>query len=266
MIPTHPLDAYTGPIRTRMGAAIGGERAVFRGYDLHRDLRDIHWVELLFFGVTGKRYSPSEIRICNALLTFTSYPDPRIWNNRIAALGGTSRTTGNLAVAAAQAASEAVLFGGQSFYRALDFLFRARAHCDTGGDLHGFVADDLRRHRAIAGFGRPRINEDERVAPMLALLAEEGFDDGPFLRLARRIEEILLTGRWRYRMNYAGLAAAVCGDLGLTPEQYSLVSFPAFPCGMFPCYLEAREKPAGAVMPVTCVAMKYIGASPRHWA
>jgi hypothetical protein len=266
MIPTHPLDAYTGPIRTRMGAAIGGERAVFRGYDLHRDLKDIHWVELLVFGVTGRRLSPSEIRICNALLTFTSYPEPRIWNNRVAALAGSVRTTGTLGVAAASAVSEAAIFGRQIDYRALDFLFRARACSEAGGDLEGFVADDLRCHRSIAGFGRPRINEDERVAPMLALLAEEGFDDGPFLRLARRIEEIHLTGRWRYRMNYAGLAAAVCGDLGLTPEQYSLVSFPAFLCGMFPCYLEAREKPAGAVMPVACGAMKYIGASPRHWA
>jgi hypothetical protein len=101
---------------------------------------------------------------------------------------------------------------------------------------------------------------------MLALLAEEGFDDGPFLRLARQVEAILLAGRWRYRMNYAALAAAVYGDLGLTPEQYYLVAYPAFICGMLPCYQEARTKPIGAIMPIPCNAMKYMGAQPRQWA
>lgn len=266
MTTPHPLDAYAGPIQSRMGIAIGGERAVFRGHDLHRDLRDIHWVELLFFGVTGRRYTPGEIRICNALLTLTSYPDPRIWNNRVVAQAGAARTTGTLGVAAASAISEAAIYGRQIDYRALDFLYRARACSDAGDSLEDFVASYLRRHRAIAGFGRPRINEDERLTPMLALLAEEGFDDGPFLNLARKVEGILKAGRWRYSMNYAGLAAAVCGDMGLTPEQYTLVSFPAFLCGMFPCYLEALLKPPGSIMPLPCNAISYKGTQPRHWA
>jgi hypothetical protein len=265
MTATHPLDAYTGPLQSRVGGVVGGERAVFRGYDLHRDLREIHWVELLFFGASGRRFSPSEVRVCNAMMTFTSYPDARIWNNRVAALAGTARSTGNLGLSAAEAISEAAIFGRQVDYRALDFLFHARACHDGGGDLAAFVADHLARHRHVAGFGRPLTAEDERIGPMLALLTEEGFDDGPFLSVARRVGEILQAGRWRYRMNYAGLVAAVCGDFGLTPEQYSLVAFPAFICGMIPCYQEAREKPAGAIMPIPCDAINYNGAPPRRW-
>lgn len=265
MIKPHTLNAYSGPIQTRMGAAVGGERAVFRGYDLHRDLKDIHWVELSLLAVTGRRFSPAEVRICNALLTYTSYPDPRIWNNRVASLAGTSRSTGNLAVSAALAASEGSLFGGQACYQALDFLFGAQAWVDDGGDLATFTGNHLARHRAVAGFGRPRVNRDERIAPILALLAEEGFEDGRFMRLAKQVEEILQAGRWRYRMNYAALAAAVYGDLGLTPEQYYLVAYPAFICGMLPCYIDAREKPAGAIMPISCDAMKYVGTSGRQW-
>jgi hypothetical protein len=265
MNPSHPLDAFTGPLQTHVGGFVPGERAVFRGYDLHRDLRDIHWVELTLFGITGRRFSPAEVRICNAVLTFTSYPDTRLWNNRVAALAGTARSTGNLAVSAALSVSEGTLFGGQACYKALDFLFRARDCCDRGGDLARFVADHLARHRNVGGFGRPLTERDERIAPMLALLAEEGLDDGPFLRLARRVEGILQAGRWRYRMNYAALAAAIYGDLGLTPDQYYLAVFPAFLCGMLPCYLEAREKPAGAIMPTPCGAINYNGAPSRRW-
>lgn len=262
----HPLDAFAGPLRTRVGGVIPGERAVFRGHDLHRDLPDIHWVELLLFAVTGRRFTPAEVRVCNAVLTFTSYPDSRIWNNRVAALAGTARSTGNLAVSAALSVSEATLFGGQVCYKALDFLAKARDCGDRGEDLAAFVAGHLARHRHVPGFGRPLKDRDERIAPMLALLAEEGLDDGPFLCLARRVEEILQAGRWRYRMNYAALVAAIYGDLGLTPEQYYLAVFPAFLCGMHPCYLEARQKPAGAIMPIRCDAMNYDGAAPRQWA
>lgn len=265
MTSAHPLDRYTGPLQSRVGGFVPGERAVFRGQDLHRDLPDIHWVELLLFGVTGRRFSPGEVRICNAVMTFTSYPDSRLWNNRVAALAGTARSTGNLAVSAALSISEGTLFGGQVCYQSLDFLYRARECCDQDGDLAGFVAGYLACHRHLGGFGRPLTERDERIAPMLALLAEEGLDNGPFLLLARRVEEILQAGRWRYRMNFAALAAAIYGDLGLTPEQYYLAVFPAFLCGMLPCYLEARDKPAGAIMPMPCGAINYNGASPRPW-
>ena len=43
----------------------------------------------------------------HALWVNTSYPDARIWNNRVAALAGSARSTGNLGVSAALAVSEA---------------------------------------------------------------------------------------------------------------------------------------------------------------
>lgn len=262
---THPLDEFQGPIRSRVGGVFPGERAVFRGQDIHRDLFDIHWVELHFFGVTGQRFTPPQVRVFNAMLAYTSYPDARIWNNRVAALAGSARSTGNLAISAAQAVSEAAIFGRQIDYRALDFLARARAVKERGGDLAELVAADLASYRSIAGFGRPLTARDERMVPMLKLLEEEGLDDGPYLKIAREVEAILLAGRWRFTMNYAGLVAAICGDFGLTPEQHYLAAFPAFLAGMFPCYLEAREKPVGAIMPLDCAGVEYVGPAPRDW-
>jgi hypothetical protein len=263
--PNHPLDDFQGPLRTHVGAIFPGERAVFRGYDIHRDLADIHWVEMLVFSATGKRYTPGQVRVFNAMMTYTSYPDSRIWNNRVAALAGSARSTGNLAISAAQAVSEAAIFGRQIDYRALDFLTRARAAKERGENLAEFVVADLARYRSVAGFGRPLTAKDERMVPMLALLEEEGLNDGPFLRLAREVEAVLLAGRWRYSMNYAGLVAAIFGDFGLTAEQYVLAAFPVFVAGMIPCYQEAREKPAGAIMPLRCEEVEYVGPVARPW-
>lgn len=262
---SHPLDAFQGPIRSRVGGVFPGERALFRGKDIHRELKDMHWVEMLYFSASGKRYTPAQVRVLNAMSTYTSYPDTRIWNNRVAALAGTTRSSGNLAVSGAVAITEAKLFGGQSIYRALDFLWRAKDCCDTNEDLGAFIAEYLSRNRSIAGFGRPFVNRDERIAPMMSLLAAEGFDNGCFIRLAKRVEEILQGNRWRYRMNYAGLTAAICGDFGLTPREYYLAASPAFVAGMIPCYMEACEKPAGAIMPVACEDTLYAGPASRPW-
>lgn len=263
---SHPLDGFQGPIRSRVGGVFPGERAVFRGYDIHRELKEMNWVEMLYFSASNKRYTPAQVRVLNAMSTYTSYPDTRIWNNRVAALAGTARSTGNLAVSAAVAITEAKLFGGQSIYRALDFLWQAKDCCDKGDDLSKFVAGYLSKNRSIAGFGRPFINRDERMAPMLLLLAEEGFDNGFFIQLAKQVEEILRANRWRYRMNYAGLTAAICGDFGLAPNEYYLAASPAFVAGMIPCYMEACEKPAGAIMPMVSEDISYVGPAQRHWS
>ena len=54
----------------------------------------------------------------------SSYPDPRLWNNRVAAFAGTARSTGHLAVAGAMAVTEASIYGGQPILKVADFLSR----------------------------------------------------------------------------------------------------------------------------------------------
>lgn len=260
----HPLQAHLGPLRTEVGAFFAGERAVFREHDLHADLADAEWIELYVLGITGRRLGKAALRVINTLWVYTSYPDTRLWNNRVAALAGSTRSSGNLGVSAALAVSEASIYGRQIDLRAMDFLLRARATEDETA-LHHLIHDELKTRRSIAGYGRPLINGDERLAPMRRVLRETGFDQGVHLRLAERIEHILLNGRWRFKLNYAGLAAAVCADLGLSPREYYAVAFPTFLAGMQPCNIEAQHKPPAAIMPMTCSMVDYTGATPRDW-
>jgi hypothetical protein len=259
------LEATVGRLKTRMGQFFPGSHVVFRGHDLHAELKDMDWIELYVFGITGRRFSAERLRLMHALWTFTSYPDARIWNNRVAALAGSARSTGNLGMAAALAVSEASIYGRGIDLRAAEFFARTRAQLDAGRALGDCIREELASRRSIAGYGRPIINGDERIAPTMTLARELGLADGPCTRLAFEIEETLLAGRWRLRMNYGALAAGLATDIGLSPREYYLFMFPAFLAGMPPCFIEATEKPEGSLFPARCDDIDYSGAPERRW-
>jgi hypothetical protein len=259
------LQEHVGVLKSRMGTFFPGSHVIFRGKDLHADLKDMDWMELYVFGITGRRLSSEQLRLLHSVWTYTSYPDVRLWNNRVAALAGSSRSTGNLGVAAALAVSEASIYGRGIDMRAIDFLLRTQKSLQAGGALEDCVRVELDAHRSIAGYGRPLINGDERNQHMMALAEKLGMNKGPYLQLAFDIENLLFSGRWRMKMNYAGLVAALIADLGFSPREYYLFLFPAFLAGMQPCLIEASERPEGTLYPISCNDILYDGPSSRPW-
>ena len=255
-----------GRIRSRMGAAFVGSHAVFRGKDIHSELGDIGWLDLYLFGITGRRLPEAQLRLLETVWCYTSYPDARIWNNRVAALAGSTRSTGNLGVSAALALSEASIYGRGIDLRALEFLLRTRAALPDRNALGPWVRRELEARRSLAGYGRPIASGDERIAPIMKAARDLGLADGPHLALAYAIEECLLNDRLRMRMNYAGVAAGLAADMGFTPKEYYLFLHPAFLAGMVPCYIEASEKPEGTLFPLPCDSVAYLGVPKREWA
>ncbi len=254
-----------GELKSRMGAFFPGSHVIFRGHDLHTELKDMDWVELYVFGITGRHFTAEQLRLMHSIWTYTSYPDMRLWNNRVAALAGSARSTGNLGVAAALAVSEASIYGRGIDMRAIDFLLRTRKQVAEGATLADCVSAELEAQRSIAGYGRPLINGDERNQHMLDLASQLGLNQGPYLQLAFAIEEVLLNGRWRMRMNYGALAAALAADLGLSPREYYLFMFPAFLAGMQPCFIEASERTEGTSYRISCADIAYAGPPQRSW-
>lgn len=258
------LEQYAGRLVTRAGACFLGERAVFRGLDLHAALKDMDWLELYLFGITGRRFTPQQIAVLQATWVYTSYPDARIWNNRVAALAGSARSTASLGIAAALAVSDARIYGGSSSLRAIEFLLEARLGMERGKPLAGLVVAAL-HGGYIYGFGRPLSAADERIEPMMALLREHNLDRGVHVELAFEVEKILVGQNPALRINYGALVAAVAADFGFSPLEYYLFRIPAFLAGMPPCYLEAAEKPAGLLFPLPCRVMLYEGTVRRPW-
>lgn len=259
------LKENVGVLKSRMGTFYPGSHVIFRGRDLHADLKNMDWLELYMFGITGRHFSPQQLRLMHAIWTYTSYPDVRLWNNRVAALAGSSRSTGTLGVAAALAVSEASIYGGGILARAIDFFIRTRERIEGGVALIDCLREELDSHRSIGGYGRPIVNGDERIPPMLELARTLGLDQGPHLRLAFEIEELLLAGRWRMKMNYAAVVTALGADLGLTRQEFRLFMFPVFLAGMQPCFIEATEREEGTLFPLSCADILYEGKSQRAW-
>ena len=259
------LQAQVGRLATKMGAFFPGERVVFRGHDLHRDLKEMDWIELYVFGITGRRFSPEQLQLMHALWVHTSYPDARIWNNRVAALAGSARSTGNLGVSAALAVSEAHIYGRGNEVQAISFFQSTHRKLAAGGELAECIRQEMATHGRIAGYGRPLINADERIAPTMALARSLHLADGPHLALACTVERFLLDGGRNLKMNYGCLVSAFGADLGLSPAEFYAFMFPSFLGGMQPCYIDAAAAPAGALFPLSCEHIAYEGAPKRRW-
>ncbi len=264
----HPLEQFENTLRTSAGKAFPGQRAVFRGHDLHTEFEQADWVDLYLFSITGRRLAPAQLKVLQSIWVYTSYPDARLWCNRVAALTASSRGTGAQALAASLGAAEAAIYGRQPEIGAADFLVRALARRNAGEDLEQIVRAELKRYPRLMGYGRPIAAEfvDERTPFTLAAMEREGIARGPHLQLAFEIEDVLerILGR-RLPMTYSSIVVAVPLDMGLTPMQCYLYMQPSFLAGVIPCYLEALERPPGATFPLRCGAITFDGPAPRAW-
>ncbi|MGM9479771.1 citrate/2-methylcitrate synthase [Roseateles sp. NT4] len=249
---------------TWAGKAFVGTRAVFRGHDQHADLGRADWMDLFVFGITGRRYGPAALKLMHALWVGTSYADVRLWNNRVAGLAASARSTPSLAVAAALGMCEATVYGGHPCVRAIDFLLSARQRLAQGEALESLVATELAERR-IYGYGRPIHATDERLPWLQEIAREQGLADGPHLALARQVEAQLCARDPRLKMNYAAMAAALAADLGFSVVEFHHFQVPMAMAGIPPCAVEAAERPAGALFPLSCEHIRYEGVPKRAW-
>ena len=259
---------YEGPLRTKAGGCFPGERAVFRGYDLHREFKNAEWIDLYIFSITGRRLTTTQLKVLQGVWVYTSYPDPRLWNNRVAAMAGSARGTGSQALGAAIATSEAAIYGRQPEISVADFLVRALKRTEAGERLEDVIRQELAQRKRLLGYGRPvaTLDVDERIPVTLDLMRQEGIAIGPHLKLAFEIETALSAIAARpLPMTYSAMVTAIPLDMGFTPMECYLYMQPCFVAGMIPCYLEALERPAGATFMLRCEHLHYDGPGRRNW-
>ncbi|MGC4061722.1 MAG: hypothetical protein QM749_13085 [Aquabacterium sp.] len=259
------LAEHADIFRTKVGAAYPGSHAVFRGHEVHTDLRELDWLSLYAFGIFGRHIPSAQLQLFNSAWVWTTYPDSRLWNNRVAALAGTTRSTPTLAISAAQALSEATIYGRGSEFRSLHFFLRTQRALDAGSTLSDHLEQFLRGGGRMAGYGRPISSVDERVPLTLGRAKELGLADGPYVALAFEIDRYFESTGRPLRMNVSALLSAFAADFGWTPREYNSFMFLTFLAGMYPCYLEAADKPPAAILALRCADVKYEGVAPRPW-
>jgi citrate synthase len=258
------LQQNVGRLRTAMGACYPGTHTVFRGHDLHQELLGMDWVGLYVFSITGRKLTDAQVRTLHAIWVCTSYPDTRLWNNRVAALAASNRSSANLGIVAGLALSEATTYGGQAGLRAITFITEAQRQVAQGAAVGALVVAE-KAARRIYGYGRPINSTDERLPWIMQVAREQGLDQGPHVRLAHAIEQVLVPRYPKLKMNYAALHAALIADMGLTPRDYQMLRVPTFLAGMPPCVADAAAKPEGTLFPTPCSGIAYEGVAARAW-
>lgn len=118
---------------TALGAFFPGEGAIYRGKNLFQDFEDESWLGLLAYGVTNRKLNSKQLLLLEKIWMLSiSYPEPRLWNNRVAALAGTVRSTPALASSASIAITEASIYGFRAMIKAFDFIIRAKKKLTMG--------------------------------------------------------------------------------------------------------------------------------------
>lgn len=229
-----------------VGGTIPGEGAFFRGKDMFKTFDSSNWIGMLYFSCTGKKLSENSEKFFNGIYSMCfSYPDARIWNNGVAALAATSRSTAQLGISAANAVSEATFYGGPPVMKSLDFFRRAKSKLDEGKSLEEIVVEEKQNNKFIFGYGRPVTLKDERIEPMLILLKKLDLYERPHIKLALAINEQLKLDNKHIGINAGGLFAAFCADEGMLPQELYYMMSISFSVGMVACYVDGLEKKEG---------------------
>ncbi len=255
---------YEDKIITRMGKAFLTERVVFRGKDLHLDFKDASWFELFLYGITGREFSPAELKLLNYFWISTSYPDKSIWPNHITALAGSSRSTAILGLSVGLAAFEATIYAGKPVKVGIDFFIRLAKSIEDGITLINFVEKEMAEHKIIYGYGRPLAGTDERIPHVMTYANELKLSSGKHFKLALELQKIMKVKK-NLNMNIVAVYASLAADMGFSAEEFHFFMTPAAFAGMPPCFIEAKEYPEGSFLPIRCSRIEYTGKKIRKW-
>lgn len=260
------LRAYEDNWETAMGACfLDEQRIVVRGEDLFDSFKESGWLEYLLFVVTGRRDKKLANLLESIWVYCTSFPDPRLWNNRVASLAATTRSTAALGISAGNAVSEATLYGLKPIKGVSKFLLRVQSELDLGVELDLILDKEMKLYRSIYGYGRPITKSDERIPPVIKMIKERGYFGGDYLFLAFEIEE-KLKKKYKVQMNIAAVYGALLCDQKFTPMETYYMAVLSFSAGMFGSYIDGLEKPSGTFFPLQICRINYKGVDKsRSW-
>jgi len=170
-----------------------------------------------------------------------------------------------LAISASLAVSEATNYGQRPLIKAIDFLTDTNNRIKAGEKLEEIVLTELMSKRMLAGYGRPIINKDERIEPLLELSEKLDYKDGEHVLLALEIEQVLEKNNYPFKLNAAGMAAALAADQGLTSDEFYHLMSLCFTAGFHPCFIDTQSSNEGVFFPLRCEFVSYLGENPREW-
>ena len=260
-------DEHRGKIKSKKGQWKIGDGVSSHGYDLLNDLvGQRSYMQVVMLNATGRMPSPELAKWVEAIHICLSWPDPRIWCNRVGAIGGSAGASVVAATCAGVLASDSRSYGIRPLVEGVEFI--QRAHNEThenGKTSQQFVEEEVKKLGGkpyLMGYARPIAKGDERIPAMERTAEQLGFKIGSHLTLAYEIEQIL-NEKFDETMNINGYMSAFLSDQGFTPQEvYRIFSVLVF-SGITACYADAADREQGTFAPLRVEDIVYEGQKRR---
>ncbi len=261
-----PWDKYHNKIVSSKGGWKIGEGVFNSGYDMMNDLVGHYsYMQVIVLNATGKMVSREFADWIEAVHMCLSWPDPRIWCNRLGALSASAGTSSIAATCFGILSSDSRAFGVKPVLEGTEFIQFAHQSVKNGLSVSEFVQQELKKRGGkptFMGYARPIAKGDERIPALERVAKDRGFKPGPHLRLAYEIEQHLHE-QYDETMNINGYACAFLSDEGMTPLDVYRIFTIAVNSGVTACYVDAADRIPGSFSPLKCEDVNYTGAAIR---
>ena len=259
-------DRYRATIFSKKGGWQIGSGIETHGYSL---LDEIHGkcslFQVMILNVTGRLPERRLADLVEGVFICSSWPDPRIWCNKLGAFSAMTRTSATAAIAAGGLAGDSKLYGAGTGVSIDAFITEADQRINNEGwSLPSFMEAVAYKNGKLQapGYARPLAKGDERVVAMRRYASELGFQPGHFESLANRIEDYLFE-RDGEGLNSSGYFVVFMKDQGYTIDEIMGIAAWAIATGVYASYFEYVDQPPGIFLPLRISDIVYSGPAKR---
>ncbi len=245
---------------TRVAHA-GWDRQDFHGWSVFEELKGATFTELVVLAISGRRPTPREVELIDALIVSATVADPRIWPLKIARLVSAygSAWPGVAASYAWQADAAVGAATGASAARLLQELVAQVPEGDDEG-LRAFLKRRP-RGRGLPGFGVPFRPRDERLDALAERLRELGHE-GPYW--SRVLEVRTISEEIGLEPNLALGTAALFLDLGFDVTAIGHLGMVALHAAYLANAVEGAVQAPELLQHLPDAYVRYVGPAPRQ--
>lgn len=262
-----PWENARGKIVSKKGGWRIGRGIESHGYNLIDDLVGHHtYMQIVVLNATGRMPSRNLAEWMEAAHVCLSWPDARIWCNRIGALGGSANAGPIPTVSGGLMAQDSTAYGSRTLVGGLKFISKALKTINSRKiSVEEFVEEEVRKSGGkpfLMGFARPIAKGDERVNALDRVASNLEFEHGSHLKLAFQIEKEL-SCRFDETMNINGYVSAFMCDRGYTASEASRLFAVVVASGITACYVDNIDNGPGMFAPIRTADVIFEGKSSR---
>ncbi len=259
-------DQYRGNIYSLKGGWRVGSGITTHGYSLLEDIhRNCSVFQVLILNVSGKLPERRLADLVEGLFICLSWPDPRIWCNKMGVFSAMTRSSATAAIACGGLAGDSKMYGAGTGPAIESFVTNAYEHIVEGSDsVETFIEEHAYRGGKLfaPGFARPLAKGDERIPAMRRYAKELGFEVGPYENMANQMEDYL-SHKDGEGLNLSGYFTVFMKDRGYTIDEIMGIAAWSVSTGVYAAYFEYINQPPEAFLSLKVDDIGYVGAEER---